>query len=123
MPQLARKPALWLTAGLILLDGLFFGSTDPAKISSPMLIVGFALVVLTVYLGVRSFHTLLMRKLPQLKRYGHVDLFLAGFACTALALQSVGQMTSRDFIILVLASAASYWYVTYQKRHPATAQT
>ncbi|MDB5175891.1 MAG: hypothetical protein JWM81_749 [Candidatus Saccharibacteria bacterium] len=121
MKHYLSKPPFVALVAIIIADSLFFGLTDPKELGSAMLILGFSLVVATLFLLTRLTRLIMQRWSPTLARHKHLDVCITGLICATLGLQSIGQMTSRDFMVLLLSTAAMYWYVNYQKRQPVPA--
>jgi hypothetical protein len=122
MKHYLSKPPFIALVAIIIADSLFFGLTDPKELGSAMLILGFSLVVTTLFLATRVMRIILQRWSPALARHKHLDVCITGLVCASLGLQSIGQMTGRDFMVLLLSAAAMYWYVNYQKRQPVPAR-
>lgn len=101
--------------GLLVVDSIVFGGTDPQQVPSFMLIVGFILLCLTVYCLLRGLLALLQLAglpLKHRQRLLRAGTMLFG-GC--IALQSVGQLSSRDVIVLSLLTGLLYLYSTYAK--------
>ena len=110
-----RRRSFWLSLGLIVTDGLFFGLTNPVKVASILLIVGFALLMVTVYWLFYNLQKILGLYAPWLSRQRKLSLSLSGGMGALLALQSVGQLTIRDSLLIPLAALALYAYFGYNK--------
>lgn len=97
-------------------DGLFFGLTDPAKVGSVWLIVGFVLAVATIYWLARGFVALLGLYSKALRRQ-HRRLVRAFtlIGAVLVGLQSMGQLTFRDLAILVPMVLIGYFYISYSR--------
>ena len=104
-----------LLTSLIVLDGAFFFLTNPNNINSSLLIIGFLLLSLTFFgifelflhfLGVGGF---------KVKHKRRLSVFLAVIFGFLLALQSIGQLTLRDVLVLLPLSGLLYLYLTYIK--------
>jgi hypothetical protein len=106
---------------VLALDGAFFTTTNPGKVAPVTLMIGFLLLALTLYL-------LLGRALAVCGFYGlslgrHRQR-LAVF-CTAglgglLALQSMGELNSRDMLVLLPLAVILYVYVSYGRARAST---
>ena len=100
--------------GLLLADGLFFNMTNPNTVPSWALIVGFVLVSTTVYslftgicqLG--SFYGLWSG--VNAKRIARLLGISSGIA---IALQSLGELSLRDVVVLLLLTAIAFVYISY----------
>lgn len=116
--QLKRRHSL-AGLGLIGLDVAFFSLTNPEKVSSGLLIVGFLLVALSIYgllrlvLAIASIYGLPLRD-----RGRRAALFLGVSCASAVALQSLGELTLRDEVVLALLSLLAYVYVSYGRPRP-----
>lgn len=89
------------TAGMVIL----LLSTDPNNLSSALLVVPFLLLFVILYLVMRRIF-----KDKTSSRSGIVML-VAGLAIIALALQSLGQLTPRDGIMLLILFMIGYFYI------------
>lgn len=109
-------------AGLVLViaDSLFFTMTNPNKVASSVLIIGFTLVALTIYgflrlgLAAATFYGL-----PLKNRGRRIALLIGISMAIAVALQSLGELTLRDVVVLILLTGIVYIYTSYgrdQKR-------
>lgn len=111
IPHINRRK---LYLGLLGLDTAFFTLTDPGKIDSVFLIIGFVLIAVTLYL--------LMSRLFALggtyglrfdRRSRQMALFGTGVIITLLALQSIGELTLRDLLVSVPFGIVAYAYLSY----------
>lgn len=116
------SPGRQTIAGLVLVaaDSLFFTTTNPNKVASSVLIVGFVLVALSIYgllrlaLAAATFYGL-----PLQNRGRRVALLVGISIAIAVALQSLGELTVRDVVVLILLTGLIYVYTSYgrdQKR-------
>lgn len=111
--KLHRKQR-WYYLGLIGLDGLFFGLINAAEAPAIMMIIGFALLSISLYyliyglVGLSSLYGLSLRKRP-LARY------LTIIASSLLALQSIGQLSARDIQVLLPLVLLGYGYAAYAR--------
>ena len=79
-----------------------------------MLIVGFVLVALSTYGLLRLCLAMLAFYGVPLKHKGRRIALLVGISCAiSLALQSLGELTMRDVVVLTLLSGLAYIYMTY----------
>lgn len=107
-----KHKKLWQLTCLLAIDSLFFTLTNPNTVTSAVLAVGFILMVVTIYVVVR-----LLLVLP---RFYGLDVIskapgLAGFItvilAVVLALDSTGQLSSKDMAVIVPLTAISYVYL------------
>lgn len=107
----------WLLAGLALADILVFGGRDPHSASSAVLFVGFVLLAV-------SFYVLLLGLLKLAAWYGispgrHRKRFIrltAGLFSGVVALQSIGELSPRDGLVLLPLVVLAYLYLSYGAR-------
>src|SRR6267142_5648380 len=87
---------LVVLAGLLIADGVVFGGTDARKVNAAMLIIGFGLLMATVYYLV--YGLLAFVKLYGLNIQGKRRLAgsFTGLTACLVALQSVGELNPRD---------------------------
>jgi high-affinity Fe2+/Pb2+ permease len=107
---------------LLLVDGLLFCNTNARNVSSIFLIVGFGLLLMTIFyiwlglLSLLSFYGLVIH------RPHYLALCLSILSGGLLALQSVGELSPHDIAVLVPISLLVYFYSSYSssaKRKPA----
>lgn len=102
-----------ITAGLFIVTVLFFAVTNPAKLPPIVLMIGFGLILATLYGIVRLL--LVMVGVKQRLKPQHYSLLV--FSLTVLpvlliALQSLGQLTLRDGATLLLLFIIGFFYVS-----------
>ena len=102
-----------LSIGFAVATGLFFALSDTSKVPSFALIVGFVLLVLAFYqalnglLVIGSWYGLLSVKATRRRLAGAIS----GVAGCVIALQSTGQLTKRDVLVLTPLAVGAYLYV------------
>jgi hypothetical protein len=111
--QILKKRLVWQSLVLIVIDGLFFGLTDPRTVNSLFLIVGFVLLGLNVYVLVKIVLVFLAKLGFSIKNRGKIAGFSVILACLLLALQSIGQLSARDVLIIVPLTVLLYIYTAY----------
>lgn len=110
-----KRLHFWRISGLLLADVLLFGATNPNSTLSFTLIVGYVLLCITIYY-------LLDALLMLTKLYGvpirhrkrvlkSMTLLISGL----VALQSLGQLSPRDILVLAPLSVLAYVYIAYVK--------
>ena len=96
---------------LLVLDGLFFGFTDPSQISQVLLLFGFVLAGLTTYV----FMVLILRYLKyigfKLKNESRISIIVTIVIVIALALESIGQFSTVDLVTLLIFCLILYVYL------------
>jgi hypothetical protein len=121
MLKLLRHTRFWPGVVLLIADGLFFGLTDPARVVSTGLMVGFLLAVASLY----YLYGLLLAagKLYGLSfgRPRRSAVFATGISAGLLALQSIGELSFRDILVLSPLALVLYVYLGYG-RHKSAAR-
>jgi hypothetical protein len=107
-------------AAFLVADGLLMGLTDPLKLPSIVIILGFLLVMGTVYEGLRLLLSAINSWLPLgADRIRRLALVCSGLATAILAMQSIGQLTVKDVGALLPLLVVLYFYFSYNaKRTP-----
>lgn len=116
LTRLIRKTHFWRLSALFAADALVFGVTDPNETASFMLIVGFLLMSATAYYlfdGVLAFAGLYGFPARHRKRVLRASALLAS---GLLALESIGQLSARDILILGPLTGLAYFYLAYPAR-------
>lgn len=107
---------------LIILLGLsafIFGGSDAKNVPSFLLMVGFLMLLGLLYhlsYGLLSLARLYGLKL---KNQGRFALYFTGVTGLLIALQSIGELSPRDVVVLLPLAALAYIYSSYgvaQKR-------
>lgn len=112
---LIRRLHFWRITGLLVADSVLFGTTDPRDAPSFMLIVGFLLMSATIYYmldGLLALTKLYGLPVRHRKRVLRTTTLLIG---GLLALQSIGQLSARDILILAPLTSLVYFYVAYSR--------
>jgi len=105
---------LQLIIGLVALDGAFFMLTDPRQVASIVIIIGFLLLSLTLYLLIsRLCVASQLYGLPFGRQSHRIALFGTGVIAGLIALQSIGELTVRDMLVAVPLSTVMYLYFSY----------
>ncbi|HTB48743.1 MAG TPA: hypothetical protein VK712_01530 [Verrucomicrobiae bacterium] len=117
MKKLFTARRFWFVSVLLVADGLFFTLTDPERLPSFAWIIGFVLLALTLYvlayavLGVGSWYGL-----PFKRHRRRLAGVLAGLVSGLLALQSVGELSARDVLVLLPLALIAYLYSSYAEK-------
>lgn len=103
----------WSTVVIIGLDGLFFGLTSPAKVAAPTLFIGFLLVVVTLYKTLQAVSKVASWYGIRFGRHKQRFLrLLTGVIAGIIALQSIGELTIRDLVVILPLALVSYLYLS-----------
>jgi len=99
---------------LLVLDGLFFLSTDPIKIPLSLIIFGFLLLGLTIYRLIMATLKLVAIYIPKIQnQHARLARMLTLTVVLLMAMQSIGQLSGRDAIALLPLVILSYLYLTH----------
>lgn len=95
----------------------FFGFTNPESIPSFGLVAGFLLFTATLYVFVQGVFKLGewygIAYSERRKRFARI---VTGVIAGAVALQSIGQLSSRDLMLIVPFAVVVYFYLSYGGR-------
>lgn len=119
MRKILTHKKIVMIGGLVTVDALFFGLTNPARVPSLWLIVGYGFVVATVYAGLRLVLSVGGVYNPWFQRQGRPVGYTTGVLAAVLALQSIGQLSLRDVVVLLVLSAVLAVYYDYSKTKTA----
>lgn len=118
--DLIKRRKVWVVIVLLLADALFFSLTNPSSVSSVVLIVAFALLLVTLYvlleLGITGIGLYIPGLKQQRRRLAFALTIVLGIL---LALQSTGQLSSRDALVIIPLGIVLYIYLTYFRPRPA----
>jgi hypothetical protein len=115
--KLTHHRHFWQALGMLILDVAFFTRTNASTVAPFVLIVGFVLLVITCY-------ELLYGLLSAARLYGlpvrykqRPAVYLSGVLGLILALQSIGELTPRDILVLLPLATLGYIYGVYVTSH------
>lgn len=108
-----QKPHLIRPISLLIIDLLLFGLTDPNSVPSFMLIVAYLLLVASIFWLFLAATRLSSWYGLNSKHPKRLALVVTGVIGFLLALQSVGELTTRDMLILTPLMVVGYLYMTY----------
>jgi hypothetical protein len=103
----------WQALVVLIADAAFFTRTDASKIAPFLLIVGILLLAVTFYeliYGLLSFARLY--GLP-IRHKNRLAIYLSGILVLIVALQSIGELTPRDILVLLPLATIGYIYGLY----------
>jgi len=111
--KLFIRHQFWSTAALFGLDGLFFGLTSPTKVAAPTLFIGFLLVVASLYRVMQGVSKVLGWYGLRFGRHRQRFLRLTtGVIAGVIALQSIGELTARDLMVMLPLALVLYLYLS-----------
>jgi hypothetical protein len=102
-------------AGLLALDIILFTSTNATKAPSFAVIVGFGLLVLTIYAVIAELLALAGLYGLKLVRRRQLTIYLSVLVGGLIALQSIGELARRDVVVWLPLMFISYVYSAYVK--------
>jgi hypothetical protein len=114
MKLIARRH-IWKFVGLLVIDGLAFTLTNAKSVPSFGLIVGFVLLIATLYYLAYSLLTFARLYGLSIGRKRRLAGSLAGLVSGLVALQSIGELNSRDVLVLLPLVVIGYAYSFYGK--------
>ena len=106
---------IWPVLVLLLADGLLFSYTDATSVPSYVVMIGFLLLAATLYQLVRGGLALTALYGLKIKRRHSLSLFMTGVIAGLIALQSVGQLSQRDFLVVLPLIILGYTYSAYAR--------
>ena|ERR1700722_121916 len=111
--RIFRNPSLYKLIVLFVLDGLLFGLTNPNKVNSLVLILGFLLLALTLYYLLLLLFGFMIRLGFKIKNRRKLALFTVVVFWILMALQSIGQLSTRDVLVIIPLAILLYVYIAY----------
>ena len=114
--KFAKKSFVVYFLATLAADAAFFGLTNPSRVATVWLMVGFILAVASIYWLSRGLVALLGLYSKAIRRQ-HTRLVRA-FTISGgalVALQSVGQLTLRDLAVLLPLVIIGYFYLSYAR--------
>jgi hypothetical protein len=115
--KLTSYKQFWQIISLLVVDGIFFTNSNAGQVAPFILIVGFLLLVFTSYLllfGAISIMRLYGLPIRHKKR---LSVYLTLILGSIIALQSIGELSSRDIIVLLPLVTLGYMYGLYITTH------
>lgn len=113
--QILTHHRFWLVAGLIVLNLVLFANTNARTVPAFMLIVGFLTLATLFWAAWYGFFSLLGMYGIHLQRKRRLALYAAGICGGLLALQSMGQLSGRDIMVMTPLLLIAYMYSMYAK--------
>jgi hypothetical protein len=114
--MLKKWPELSMLGGFGLAALILFSLTNPGHVPPAVLVVGFFVLFGIFYSGLRLIGRVTGLQ-GRLRRLQYNALLIGGAALPVilLALQSIGQLTIRDAVTLVIIFVAGYFYISRQQ--------
>lgn len=111
--KVIRHKHFWQALALVIVDIVFFSNTDASKVAPFMLIVGFILLVITCYILLYALLSVVRLYGLPIRHKQRFTLYLSGVVGLIMALQSIGELTYRDILVLLPLAVIGYIYTIY----------
>jgi hypothetical protein len=99
-------------------DAILFGNTNAASVSSFMVMVGFILLILTFYYLIYGLISLSQLYGIRINRKRQAAIYATSVLGVVVALQSSGELGSRDVWVLLPLAVLGYFYSSYARNKP-----
>jgi hypothetical protein len=121
--RIIHKPAAWRLSAVLLADGLLFGDTNAGSANSFVLISGFVLVIATIYQLARALIAAAGLYGLHSGRPRQLAASLTGLVSGLAALQSIGELSPRDVLVLLPLVVLAYLYSSFIRTRQRSAVT
>lgn len=111
--KLFKTKLVRLSLALFVLDLIFFGGLNSSRVSQIILEVGYVTLLANIYLlsyGLTSLIRLYGLVIKNPKRF---SIYTTSFLGVIIGLQSVGELSGHDIIVVLLLAVGSYSYLNY----------
>jgi len=98
---------------LLAADAVVFGGTDAHRVSAVVTIIGFGLLIATVYYLVYGILAIVRLYGVVIKHKQRLAGSLTGLAAFIVALQSVGELNVKDVLLVLPLVVVGYVYTAY----------
>ena len=119
----ASHPRRWLIAGIVVADAVLFGTTNPHSAPSWLLVAGFLLLSLNFYLVLLGLLRLAGWYGLPVGRHSRFARTAVGVFSGLVALQSIGELSPRDILVLLPLAAIAYFYSSYGRGNKKPVET
>ncbi len=103
----------WYGLGILLADVIFFSGINASQIAPFVLIIGFVLLLLTCYILIYVLLSIARLYGFPIRYKQRLAVYLSGVLGLVVALQSIGELTPRDILVLVPLATLGYIYAVY----------
>ncbi len=111
--SLTHKKLATTLLALLVLDGYFYGSLNSTKVAPFVLIIGLVILATNIYTLFYGVISLIRLYGIPIKKKKRVSLYATLFLGLLIALQSMGALSAKDFIVMVLLAVVGYGYVSH----------
>lgn len=119
----ASHPRRWFIAGIVAADMVVFGTTNPHSAPSWLLVAGFLLLSANFYLVVLGMLRLVGWYGIPLGKHSRFARTAVGVFSGLVALQSIGELSPRDILVLLPLAAIAYFYSSYGRGNKKPVET
>jgi hypothetical protein len=98
---------------LLIIDIIFYTSSDAQNVSSLILMIGFILVLISTYYICRAILGTIALYGIKFKRPTYLSFYASIVLGSLLALQSVGELSPHDIVVLLPIGILAYLYSSY----------
>ncbi|HUA13503.1 MAG TPA: hypothetical protein VL989_03315 [Candidatus Sulfotelmatobacter sp.] len=113
---LLKSRSVQLLLALIIADFIFFSNTSAYQSSPQVIIVGFSLLIISVYAFIYGVFKLLGLYGIKIKESHKLSIAATVFTSAVIALQSIGELTLKDVLVLAPLTVIGYFYASYNKK-------
>ena len=103
----------WQIAFILFLDFIFFGFTNASSVAPILLIVGFVLFSLTMYILMYALFSFIQLYGIPIHHKKRLSMFFSIVVGVLIALQSIGELSIRDVFVILPLSCIGYLYVIF----------
>lgn len=115
-----HKRFIGLLLMTLVVDGLFFGLSNPVSAPSIFLIIGYVLAVLTLGIVVHLVLAVVNLYIPGKRRISpQISQLVTVVLAIILAMQSIGQLSFHDLLAFLPIVLIGSFYVSYNRKRPA----
>ncbi len=108
-----KRRYFWQLLSLLVIDALLFSLTNTQSVASFMLIIGFVLLAATLHHLIYGLLMILEACGLTIKRKQQLASSITGVMSLLLALQSIGELSPRDVLVLLPLVVLGYFYGLY----------
>ena len=111
--KLFKTKLVRLSLALFVLDIIFFGGLNSSRVSQIILEVGYVTLLANIYLLSYSLTSLIRLYGIVIKNPKRFSIYATSFLGVIIGLQSVGELSGHDIIVVLLLAVGSYSYLNY----------
>lgn len=109
------RHSFWQLPVLFILDFAYFGTTNVSKISAFLMIIGFVFLMANVYFLIyKAIGLVRLYGLPVVRRT-RLSMYLTGAIGLLVALQSIGELSLKDILVMLPLALIAYLYQSYMR--------